>query len=253
MLKTRVIPVLLLKNKGLVKSRQFKNETYLGDPINAVRIFNDKEVDELIFLDTMASKVKRPPDFDLIGQIATECFMPFAYGGGIMDMETSKRLLAIGVEKLIVNTLAFLSLDTVKKMVESFGSQSVIGSIDIKKNMWGKYQVYSHANCDVLEKDPVTWAQKLVEAGVGEIMLNAVDRDGMMNGYDNDLIKKVTASVPVPVIACGGACNLEDFVNATKSAGASAVAAGSMFVFHGKHRAVLINFPNRELLEKILE
>lgn len=252
MLQTRVIPVLLLKNKGLVKTRQFKNETYIGDSINAVRIFNEKEVDELIFLDITASKEKKIPNFDLIEQIATECFMPFAYGGGINDIETSQRLLNLGIEKLVLNSLLFKSLDTVRNMTECFGSQSVIASIDIKKNLWGTPQVYSHAGYEVPIKDPVEWAKKLVDTGVGEIMVYSVDKDGMMTGYDLEIIRKITSTVSVPVIACGGAATPDDLRKASKQAGASAVAAGSMFVFHGKHRAVLINFPDSKQLEKIL-
>ena len=252
MLQTRVIPVLLLKGKGLVKTVQFKNETYIGDPINAVKIFNDKEVDELVFLDIMASKNGTEPNMALLQQICTECFMPIAYGGGIKSMDTAKALFKIGIEKLVVNSLLFDNPALVTEMCRFAGSSCVVASIDVKKNMWGKYQVFSHSSKEVVAKDPVAFAKHAENMGVGEIMINAVDNDGMMNGYAIDLIQKVASSVAVPVIACGGAAGIEDFKKAVKQGGASAVAAGSMFVFYGKHKAVLINYPDRTVLEKEL-
>lgn len=252
MLQTRVIPVLLLKNKGLVKTIQFKNETYIGDPINAVKIFNDKEVDELVFLDIDASKNGTEPNIPFLQQICTECFMPIAYGGGVRSLDTAKKLFKIGIEKLIFNTLLFESPKVVTNVSNYVGSSSVIASVDLKKNMWGKYAVYSHAGKEVKTKDPVTFAKEAENMGAGEIMVNVVDNDGMMNGYALDIIQKITSTVAVPVIACGGAKDIEDFKKAVKTAGASAVAAGSMFVFYGKHKAVLINYPDRSILEKEL-
>jgi len=253
MLRTRVIPVLLLKGKGLVKTKQFKNPNYIGDPINAVRIFNDKEVDELVFLDIIASKENTQPKEDLLKTIAEEAFMPLAYGGGINCLSTAARLLHIGVEKLILNSLLFTNLGLVKEMSDNFGSQSIVASIDVKKSFWSKTLVYSHSGQQVVIQDPVDFSKKLEDAGVGEIMLNSVDNDGMMQGYDLKLIKSVTDSVEIPVIASGGASSMDDFVNAINQAGASAVAAGSMFVYRGKHNAVLINYPPHQELEKRLK
>jgi len=253
MLRTRVIPVLLLKNKGLVKTIQFKTETYIGDPINAVKIFNDKEVDELIFLDITASKEKHLPNFELLEQLATECFMPFSYGGGINDFETAQKLLSIGIEKLIFNSLLFEPIVELRKIITNFGSSTVIGSIDIKKNFWGKYQVYSHSGREIKIKDPVIFAKRMNDEGVGEIMIASVDRDGMMNGYEIEMLEKIATAVSVPVIACSGAKSLSDFKDVVENAGASAVAAGSMFVYHGKLKGVLINFPERTEIEKYLK
>ncbi|MEI8279398.1 MAG: AglZ/HisF2 family acetamidino modification protein [Bacteroidota bacterium] len=252
MLQTRVIPVLLLKNKGLVKTVQFKNETYIGDPINAVKIFNDKEVDELVFLDIDASKNGTEPNIPFLQQICTECFMPISYGGGVRTLDMAKILFKIGIEKLIFNTLLFESPNVVTDVSNYAGSSSVIASIDLKKNMWGKFNVFSHSGKDIRTKDPIAFAKETENMGAGEIMVNVVDNDGMMNGYALDIIQKITSTVAVPVIACGGAKDIEDFKKAVRSAGASAVAAGSMFVFYGKHKAVLINYPDRSILEKEL-
>lgn len=252
MLKTRVIPVLLLKNKGLVKTIQFKNEVYIGDPINAVKIFNDKEVDELVFLDIQASKNKTKPNLPLLQQISTECFMPIAYGGGINDMDTAKQLYSSGIEKLILNTALFTMPTLLTDISNYAGNQSVIASIDIKKNMWGKYQVFSHAGSNITTKDHIAFGREMESKGAGEIMVNTVDNDGMMNGYAIEAIEKLAAAVHIPVIACGGAKDITDFKKAVQQGKASAVAAGSMFVFYGKHKAVLINYPERKLLEQEL-
>ncbi len=251
MLRTRVIPCLLLKGRGLVKTVKFRDPVYVGDPINAVRIFNDKEVDELVFLDITATIEKRPPQFDLIGDIATECFMPFGIGGGIHDIETANRLLKMGSEKVIFNSAA-TDLNLIREAANLFGSQSVVASIDVKRSRFGKYQVYTHSGRVNTKKDPVEFAKELESAGAGEIFLNSIDRDGTMIGYDIQLLKSVTESINIPVVACGGAGKLDDFREAVINGGASAVAAGSMFVFHGPHRAVLINYPTQEQLKQYL-
>jgi cyclase len=252
MLKTRVIPVLLLKNGGLVKTIRFKDPTYIGDPINAVKIFNEKEVDELVFLDISATKEKRLPDLDKISQIANECFMPLCYGGGVTSVDQMKEIFGLGVEKISINNAACSNPALVKEAADIFGSQSVIVSIDVKKNIFGKYEIVVAGGAKGTGMDPVDWAKRVQDLGAGEILLNSVNCDGMMNGYDIDMIKKICQAVSVPVIVCGGAGKAEDFRQA-QDAGASAVAAGSMFVFFGKNRAVLINYPSPEELSSFLK
>jgi cyclase len=253
MLRTRVIPCLLLKNKGLVKTIRFKDPTYVGDPINAIKIFNEKEVDELIFLDIEASKEGRGPLMHRISEIATECFMPFCYGGGIKTLDQMRRILAAGAEKIAINTQAILNPSIVKEAAEEFGSQSVVVSIDVKKDIFKRYRVYEHSKGETTKMDAVEFSVKMKELGAGELMVNSVDRDGTMQGYDTDLLAKITSAINIPVIACGGAGRIDDFYKAIKTGGVSAVAAGSFFVFYGKHRAVLINYPSEQELEKIFE
>jgi cyclase len=248
----RVIPCLLLSGGGLVKTVRFKNPTYLGDPINIVRIFNDKEVDELILLDITATSENRPPNYKLLEQVASECFMPLCYGGGIRTLEDIRRLFEIGMEKVCINTRAAQSPAFVGEAAEIFGNQSIVVSMDIGKNVLGKYKVFSHGGRKNTGLDPVAYAVQAASAGAGEILANAIDRDGMMNGYDLALLKRITASVSVPVIACGGAGSLSDFRAALENAHVSAVGAGSFFVFKGKHRAVLINYPSRAALKESL-
>jgi imidazole glycerol-phosphate synthase subunit HisF len=251
MLKPRVIPCLLLKNNGLVKTVKFKDPKYVGDPINAVRIFNDKEVDELIFLDITATQDKRKPNFKVISDIATECFMPFAYGGGVRDLSDIKELFHIGVEKVIINSFALENQLFIRQAVDLFGGQSIVVAVDVKKNLFGRYEVYSHSSKRSIKRDPVAYLQELQAAGAGEIFLNSVDHDGTMGGYDIEIIKRVTDSLSVPVIACGGASSVDDIIRAVKQGGASAAAAGSMFVFHGKNRAVLITYPSSQDLHAL--
>ena len=251
MLRTRVIPCLLLHGQGLVKTIKFKNPTYVGDPINAVRIFNDKEVDELVFLDITATIEKRAPKMESIHDIATECFMPFGYGGGIHDVETARRILKMGSEKVIFNSAA-TDLELIREAADQFGSQSVVVSIDVQRSRTGKYQVFTHSATVNTKQDPIQYAKSVEAAGSGEIFLNSIDRDGTMVGYDIDLLQSVSSAVDVPVVACGGAGKLEHFQEAILKGGASAVSAGSMFVFHGPHRAVLINYPTQDELKQFL-
>jgi cyclase len=253
MLRTRVIPCLLLQNKGLVKTIKFKDPTYVGDPINAIKIFNEKEVDELIFLDIEAAKEGRGPLMQRISEIATECFMPFCYGGGIKTLDQMRRILAAGAEKVAVNTQAILNPSLIKEASEEFGSQSVVVSIDVKKDIFKKYHVFEHAKKRTTKLDPVEFAVKMKEMGAGELMINSVDRDGTMQGYDVELLKKITSAVDIPVIACGGAGKIGDLCEVIKAGGASAVAAGSVFVFYGKHKAVLINYPSEQEIQEILK
>lgn len=243
----RLIPCLLLSNDGLVKSTNFKNNKYVGDPINAIKIFNEKEVDELILLDIDATSQKRAPNFALIEQIAGECFMPLCYGGGITNFSQVKMLFDIGVEKVSIQSAILTSPDLIKDIAATYGEQAVVASIDIKKSWLGKNKVHSHAG---IKNTPDDWQAHLlrcVNSGAGEILLTSVDRDGMGSGMDLSLITEASALVGVPITAMGGVGSL-DHVKAAKAAGASAVAAGSFFVFQGPHKAVLITYPKQQEL-----
>lgn len=248
MKNTRIIPCLLLKNSGLVKTQKFKNPKYLGDPINIVRIFNDKEVDELLFLDICATKDSKSINYDMIFDIASECFMPLSYGGGIKSIEEIRKLLRIGVEKVAINSSTINNPNLVIEAAKIFGSSTIIASIDVKKNFLGKYEVYINGGSINTKIDPVIHAKKMQDLGAGEILINSIDRDGTMNGYDVKLIEMVSNAVNTPVIACGGAGNIQDLKDAVKIGKASAVAAGSMFVFQGPHKAVLISYPTQDEL-----
>lgn len=253
MFRPRVIPCLLLKGKGLVKTIKFKNPTYIGDPINAVWIYNKQEADELIFLDITASKEKKCISSELVKKIGKETYMPFAVGGGISTFAEAKGLLAAGAEKIVISTAAINNPVLITKMADVYGSQSVVVSIDVKKNLWGKYEVFILSGSKGTKIDPVTHARNVEKLGAGEILINSIDRDGTMQGYDIELIKKISKAVTIPVIACGGAGRLEDFREAVIIGGASAVAAGSLFVFQGKRRAVLTNYPGKKELEGIFD
>ena len=251
MLSYRVIPVLLLSRNGLVKTKRFENPNYIGDPINAIKIFNDKEVDELVFLDIDASKEKRGPDYKLLENIATECFMPLGYGGGISNVEQVNRIFNIGIEKVIFNSMALSNPQLISDVAKIAGNQSVVISIDVKKNWLGEKIIYSHCSLKVPSVSVSKFAKKMQELGAGEIIINSVDHDGMMSGYDIELISEISESVNLPVIACGGAGSKTDFLKAI-NAGASGMAAGSMFIYHGPHNAVLINYPTQEELKLVL-
>lgn len=240
----RIIPCLLLEGKSLVKTVKFKNPQYIGDPINTVRIFNQMEADELILLDIGATKRGTQPQFELIEDIASECFMPICYGGGIRDIESMQRIYRAGVEKIAINTYALEHPEFIKIASEIFGSQSLILSIDVKKNLFGKYEIYYQGHNTFYKKDLYNYILEAEKFGVGEILLTSVDRDGTWDGYDLSLIKSVSEKISVPLIAAGGAGKLTDFYDATVKAGASAVAAGSMFVYQGKNLGVLINYPS---------
>jgi imidazole glycerol-phosphate synthase subunit HisF len=252
MISTRIIPVLLLSGKGIVKTIKFKKPVYLGDPLNAVKVFNDKEVDELIFLDVLASKKNIPPDYKLIEDIASECFMPVCYGGGISSIEQIKKILSLGIEKVSLNTQALNNPSLVQDAASIFGSQSIVVSIDIKKKLNGTRKVFSHSTDEMTSYNPLEYAQKMEQCGAGELLITSVDRDGMMNGFDIDLIKNIVNNVNIPVIACGGAGELAHFQIVKKETNVAAIAAGSMFVFHGKHKAVLLNYPEQGELKKYL-
>ena len=251
MLQTRVMPCLLLRNRGLVKTIKFKNPAYVGDPINTVRIYNEKEVDELIFLDITATPQGKEPPYALIEEIASECFMPFTYGGGIQHLDQARHIFSLGVEKIALNSHVIDHPSFVRTLADTFGSQSLVVSMDVKKKLFGGYEVYTHAGTRATKRDPVDLAVEMERQGAGELLLTAIDRDGTMQGYDLDLVHRVSAAVGIPVIACGGAGAIHHFRQAV-DAGASAVAAGSMVVYQGPHRAVLINFPPRPELKAVL-
>lgn len=249
MLKNRVIPSLLLKNNGLVKTKKFKDPVYVGDPINAIKIFNEKEVDELMISDILASKENCEPNYDLIEQIAGECFMPLAYAGGIKRVDQAKRIFSLGVEKICIQTAAYENPRIITDLADRYGSQSIMVSIDIKRNWLGKYEIFSAAKGKAVSGNWINLLIDLVKAGAGEVLINSVDRDGTLLGPDLELIKNASECTDVPLIAVGGISSLSDIKEAFE-AGANAVSAGAFFVFHGPHRAVLISYPNyNELIE----
>lgn len=250
MLRTRVIPCLQLIDESLVKTVKFGDHGYIGDPINTVRIFNELEVDELCFLDIRATKENRTPNLKILAEIANECFMPLSYGGGVRDADTAKKILSIGFEKIILNTAAYDNNALVTEIANHSGNQSVIGSIDVKKNMFGKYQVYTNDGTKKREMDPIKWAQKLEELGAGELLVTSMDRDGTWKGYDEEFLLSITKAVTIPVIANGGAGNIEHIANVVKKSQVSAVALGSMVVYQAQGLGVLVNFPDKNLLEK---
>ncbi|MHC5115271.1 MAG: HisA/HisF-related TIM barrel protein, partial [Planctomycetota bacterium] len=224
---------------------------YIGDPLNAIRIFNEKEVDELLFVDITASVEGRPPRFDYLRDVVGECFMPLCYGGGITSLDDIDRLFRLGMEKVSLNTSAHGQPELVRAAVRRFGAQSIVASIDVRKGRWGGHRVCLRRGKQKLREDPVTCAKRMADLGVGEILLNSIDRDGMQQGYDLALIESVAHAVDIPIIALGGAGKVADFGEAIRS-GASAVAAGSLFVFVGRHRAVLITYPDQEEIGHVL-
>jgi len=251
MIGIRVIPCLLYKDNGLVKTVRFKDPVYIGDVTNAIRIFNEKEVDELILLDIEASRKQQGPNIELVKKVASECFMPLCYGGGIRSLQDIRNVVAVGVEKVSLNTIAIENLHFVREAAAQFGSSTIVVTIDYKKNIWGNFVVTGKGGKLKSQYDPVQFAQLMEEMGAGEIVINSIERDGTMLGYDVDLLAKITAKVTIPVIAMGGAGKLEHFFEAIKKAHVSAVAAGSLFVFQGKHKAVLINYPEKNLLKDL--
>jgi len=245
------MPCLLLRGSKLVKTVKFKNPDYIGDPVNAVMIYNEKEVDELIFLAITATVENQKPPFKIIQEIATECFMPFTYGGGINNTEDMRKIFSLGVEKIAINSFAVENPEILTRAAKMFGSQSVVASIDVRKTGSGSYEVFTHSGSKKTGLNPVKWSKTVETLGAGEILLTSIDRDGTMEGYDTDMIRSVTETVSIPVIANGGAGGIGDFGKAVK-AGASAVAAGSLFVYHGRAKGVLINFPSQEALRAVL-
>lgn len=251
MLLPRIIPVLLLRGNGLYKGVRFKKHTYVGDPMNAVRIFDAKAVDELLILDIEASSEGRTASLDLITRVADQCLMPFGVGGGVATVAQARDLLSAGAEKICINTAALEQPDFVSRLADTFGSQSVVVCLDVKKNWTGRPEVVTRRGSHKVATDVVAIAQSIVARGAGEIIVQSVDRDGTMSGYDLDLTRRVSRAVDVPVVALGGAGAPEHLRQALTEGEASAAAAGSVFVFHGPRRAVLITYPDKAGLEAI--
>ena len=248
MLRTRIIPALLLRDECLVKTTKFGKFTYVGDPANTVRIFNELEVDALLFLDISASREKRGPNFKVLKDIADECFMPLGYGGGISTLKQAKEVFDIGFEKIVLNSNASENPNLISEISKCFGSQAVIVSIDYKQTFWGNKSVYTLSGSRNCKIDPIVWAKQVEDLGTGEILLTSIDREGTWSGFDYDIIKEVADAVSIPVIAHGGAGKIEDIKKVVKESNASAVALGSMVVFQKQGMGVLVNFPNLDML-----
>mgnify|MGYP003966835549 FL=1 len=245
----RIMPCLLLQDKRLVKTVQFKNPAYIGDPINAVKIYNDKEVDELVILDISATKLNKSIDFDLLKDFAAECFMPLAYGGGVRSVDDFQKLFTLGIEKVVVNSLLIDKPDIVKEAAEKYGNQSVLASIDIKKSISGEYEVFSHSKREI-QFSFRGYIDYVISLNVGEIMITSVDQEGTWNGYDTELIKIVNDLVDVPIIANGGCGTQQDIRDILYKTDIQAAAIGSMAVYQKKDMGVLIRFPKRNQIIK---
>jgi cyclase len=249
MLRPRIIPCLLVHKGGLVKTQAFKDPKYLGDPINAVRIFNEKEADELMVLDIDATVNNVAPDFGLIAKLAAECRMPLCYGGGITTAEEAARIVDMGVEKVAISAAAIATPSLLTEIAAAVGKQSVVAVLDVRKQtgFFSKgYEVCTHNSKIVHKFDPIAFAKQLQDAGAGEVVINSVDRDGLMQGYDLELAAQFKKTLRVPITFLGGAGSLDHLVELIANLGVVGAAAGSLFVFKGKYRAVLINYPTPE-------
>ncbi len=254
MLQPRVIPCLLLHKGGLVKTVKFKKPRYVGDPVNTVKIFNEKEVDELMIFDIDATAEKREPAYEQVEDIVSEAFMPVCYGGGVVSVEQMRQLFALGVEKVSISAAAIETPLLIEEAAKQFGSQSIVVTLDVKKTLLNRqYHVITHNATRDTGREPLEVAKRMERLGAGEIAINNVDQDGMMQGYDVSFIKQVTSAVKIPVVALGGAGSLMDLQNVVLKGGASAASAGSLFVFYGKRRAVLINYPTQQELKNLFE
>jgi imidazole glycerol-phosphate synthase subunit HisF len=245
MLRPRIIPCLLVKDKGLVKTVNFKNPKYVGDPINAVRIFNEKEVDELMVIDIDATSDNREPDYKMIENLAAECRMPLCYGGGVKTVEQAQRIFSLGVEKIAISSAAIENISLISQIAKVVGTQSVIVVIDVKKKLLGGYEVCTHNGKKKTGKDPVEFAKQVQKLGAGEIVVNSIDNDGVMKGFDFTIIDKIRQAVTIPMTVLGGAGCLEDISKVIEKYKIIGVSAGSLFVFKGVYKAVLINYPNK--------
>jgi cyclase len=246
-LTTRVIPTLLLKGNGFYKGVKFKNHKYVGDPINTIKLFNDKECDELVILDIAATLENKSPNFELLKDIAGEAFMPMGYGGGLNTIEDIRKVFSLGYEKIVLNTAAIENSELIKIAANEYGSQSIVVSVDVKKTVFNDYVIYTTSGGRKEKEYLAEHVRKVIALGAGEILIANIDKDGCMSGYDLGLIEMVAKYSTVPIIASCGARTVDDFVQA-KRRGASAVAAGSMFVYQGPHRAVLISYPSYNTL-----
>lgn len=252
MYRPRIIPALLLKRKGLVKTVKFKKPKYIGDPINAVKIFNDLKADELMFLDILASKEKRTIDPQLVKNIGDEAYMPFSVGGGIYQLEQIRKLIGAGAEKVVINTFAVNEPDFIKEASDEFGSSTLIASMDIKRDIFGRYRVFLKNGTVKTKYSPIAFAKLMEEKGAGELLINNIEKDGTYKGYDLEMVRRIAQSLSIPTIALGGASNIIDMKDVILKGYANASAAGSIFVFHGPRKAVLINYPTKTELNQLL-
>jgi cyclase len=252
MFRPRIIPVLLLRNRGLVKSIKFKNHRYIGDPINAVKIFNDLKADELVFLDILASKEKRTISLEFVKNVGEEANMPFAVGGGITTLELIRAIISAGAEKVVINTKAACDPDFIRYASETFGSSTIVVCIDVKKDFLGKEQTRILGGSKSTGSEPVEFAQQIEEKGAGEIIIQSIDRDGTMNGYDIPLVRKVSQAVRIPVVALGGAGTAGHLKEVYREGYANGLAAGSMFIYHGARNGILINYPDETEIKAIV-
>tara|TARA_S200000501_G_C20772110_1_gene721055 strand:+ start:363 stop:1133 length:771 start_codon:yes stop_codon:yes gene_type:complete len=253
MLQSRIIPNLLIKDNALVKTINFKNPKYIGDPINAVKIFNEKSVDELIVTDIDATIKKQEPNYDLLEKIANECRMPLCYGGGILNIEQAQRIFSLGVEKIALSSAAIKNPYLISEIADSVGSQSVVLVLDVKRNFFGnKYEIFTHNGKNKTGIEPISFIKKLDKSSIGEIVINSIDNDGLMKGYDLKIIEKARNATDLPMTFLGGAGSLSDISKIITKYKIIGAGAGSLFVFKGKYRAVLINYPNVEEKLKIL-
>jgi len=248
--RPRIIPVLLLQNQGLVKSVAFKNHRYIGDPINTVKIFNDLKADEIVFLDILASKEKRTVSLEFVKKIGEEANMPFAVGGGISTIDQVQTIIAAGAEKVIINTHA-LNLKFIRSAADTFGSSTIVVCLDVKKRFIGKNQTWIMSGEKSTSYTPVDFALMMQDHGAGELIVQSIERDGMMQGYDINLIKSVSETVTIPVVALGGAGNINHMKQVCNEANASGLAAGSMFVYHGARRGILLSYPDKNDLSNL--
>jgi cyclase len=253
-LRPRVIPCLLVRDKGLVKTVKFSNDKYIGDPINAVRIFNEKEVDELIVLDIDATVKGVGPDLKMIERLAAECRMPFCYGGGVKTVEQAKTIIGLGVEKVALSSAAIENPQLIADIASEVGRQSVVVVLDVRKKLLGgKYDIWTHNGKVNTHKHPVEFAQELENLGAGEVVLNSIDHDGVMKGYDLGLVEKVRVATTVPLSVVGGAGSLDDLAGLISKFGIIGAVAGSLFVFKGSYKAVLINYPSPSQKDKLIQ
>lgn len=249
MFRPRVIPVLLLQNLGLVKSIKFKNYKYIGDPINAVKIFNDLKADELVFLDINASSENRLISLDFVIDVGEEANMPFAVGGGIKSIEDIQSIISSGAEKVIINKAAALNPEFIKNATDTFGSSTITVCIDVKRRLFKGQQTWVLNGTKPTGYDPISFAKMMEKNGAGEIIIQSIEKDGMMDGYDFELIRSISEAVTIPVVALGGAGTVDHLLKAYNESFASGLAAGSLFVYHDSKRGVLINYPEPKDLQ----
>lgn len=253
MLQKRIIPCLLLHKGGLYKTEKFKKPNYLGDPINAIKIFNEKEVDELIFLDIDVSVENKEPNYNLIDAIASECFMPLCYGGGVKTIEQMRKIYSLGVEKISLSSQAILNPNLIKEAALLFGSQSIVLTLDIKKDIWGKNKIFIKNGKKNTKIDPLDFIKKIQNLGAGELVINSIDNDGSMKGYDELFLANARQNTNLPIIALGGCGSLEHIESLFKNTGINAAACGSFFVYQGSLKGILISYPPYAKIQKLLK